>query len=72
MDSLVNASPEAEEFTTIARMLSYIRDSARQLDAPALEYCIEMAMKAVSNEIKSRDDIPTFSAELVSVHKEVE
>ena len=52
-----NTSTEAEDFNTIARMLSYIRDSARQLDASALEYCIEMAMKAVSNEIKSREDV---------------
>ncbi|HTO34380.1 MAG TPA: hypothetical protein VL202_24895 [Pararhizobium sp.] len=57
MDNLDTISTETEDFNTIARMLNHIRDSARQLDASALEYCIEMAMKAVSNELKSREEI---------------
>ncbi|MBP1860039.1 hypothetical protein [Rhizobium herbae] len=68
MDSLINVSSEAEEFATIARMLTHIRDSARQLDASALEYCIEMAMKAVSNELRSRDDVPLADFEIVLRH----
>ncbi|MCV9963203.1 hypothetical protein OIU34_14940 [Pararhizobium sp. BT-229] len=63
MDSLVKVSTETEEFNTIARMLAYIRDSARQLEAPALEYCIEMAMKAVSTELNSRQDAPPLPPE---------
>ncbi len=72
MDSLVDVSTETEEFTTIARMLTYIRDSARQLDAPALEYCIDMAMKAVSNELKSRADAPASSAEFEIVFRQLQ
>lgn len=59
MDSLASVSTETEELTTMARMLTYIRDSARLLDAPAVEYCIDMAMKAVSDELNSRDGAKT-------------
>lgn len=72
MDSLINASPDSEEFATIARMLTYIRDSARQLDAHALEYCIEMAMKAVLSELKFRDDVLTPSAEFEIVLRQLQ
>jgi hypothetical protein len=65
MNNLATVSTEAEEFATIARMLTYIRDSARQLDASALEYCVEMAMKAVTSEIRSRDDTPSAEFEMV-------
>lgn len=44
------------ELASIARMLTHIRDSARTLDAQALEYCVEMALQAVANEIRTRRD----------------
>lgn len=42
------------ELASIARMLTHIRDSARALDAQAVEYCVEMALQAVIKEIRDR------------------
>nr|WP_244514707.1 hypothetical protein [Ensifer sp. LCM 4579] len=40
-------------------MLTHIRDSARALDAQALEYCVDLALQAVSSEIRNRHDTVT-------------
>jgi hypothetical protein len=40
-------------------MLTHIRDSARALDAQAVEYCVEMALQAVVDEMRDRRDIVT-------------
>ena len=45
------------ELASIARMLTYIRDSARSLEAQAVEYCVEMALQAVANEIRERREL---------------
>lgn len=37
-------------------MLAHIRDSARALDAQALEYCVDLALQAVANEMRDRHD----------------
>jgi hypothetical protein len=45
------------ELASIARMLTHIRDSARALDAQAVEYCVEMALQAVADEIRHRHEL---------------
>ncbi|QFI67144.1 hypothetical protein EKH55_2270 [Sinorhizobium alkalisoli] len=40
-------------------MLTHIRDSARAMDAQALEYCVDLALQAVSSEIRNRRDTVT-------------
>lgn len=55
MTHSVSASLDYEsELASIARMLTHIRDSARALDAQAVEYCVEMALQAVIKEIRDR------------------
>ncbi len=45
-------------------MLSHIRDSARALDAQAVEYCIEMALQAVASELRDRRELVIAAAGL--------
>jgi hypothetical protein len=60
MTHSVSASLDNEsELASIARMLTHIRDSARALDAQAVEYCVEMALQAVVDEMRDRRDIVT-------------
>jgi hypothetical protein len=55
MTNAVSTSAEHDaELASIARMLAHIRDSARALDAQALEYCVDMALQAVFNELRDR------------------
>ncbi|PST22519.1 hypothetical protein C7U60_13520 [Mesorhizobium plurifarium] len=53
-----------QELASIARMLSHIRDSARALDAQAVEYCIEMALQAVASELRDRRELVIAAAGL--------
>ncbi|OAP38309.1 hypothetical protein AU381_22295 [Sinorhizobium glycinis] len=65
MTHSVSAAAEHEaELASIARMLAHIRDSARALDAQALEYCIDMALQAVANELRDRRDFAGTGADL--------
>ncbi|HXV29697.1 MAG TPA: hypothetical protein VD840_05125 [Sinorhizobium sp.] len=59
MHSVSALSDYEAELASIARMLTHIRDSARALDAQAVEYCVEMALQAVANEMRNRRDIVT-------------
>ncbi|WP_026617890.1 hypothetical protein [Ensifer aridi] len=52
------------ELASIARMLTHIRDSARALDAQAVEYCVEMALHAVADEIRHRHEFVITGAGL--------
>ncbi|ASY69647.1 hypothetical protein AB395_00002250 [Sinorhizobium fredii CCBAU 45436] len=45
-------------------MLAHIRDSARALDAQALEYCIDMALQAVATELRDRREFAAAGADL--------
>ncbi len=65
MTNSVSAVADHEaELASIARMLTHIRDSARALDAQALEYCIDMALQAVANELRDRREFATTGADL--------
>ncbi|WP_034851363.1 hypothetical protein [Sinorhizobium sojae] len=55
-DSVSSSADHESELATIARMLTHIRDSARALDAQALEYCVDLALQAVANEMRDRRD----------------
>ncbi|ASY57277.1 hypothetical protein SS05631_c23460 [Sinorhizobium sp. CCBAU 05631] len=44
-------------------MLAHIRDSARALDAQALEYCIDMALQAVTSELRDRREFAAAGAD---------
>ncbi|WEX76456.1 hypothetical protein PYH37_004762 [Sinorhizobium numidicum] len=67
MNNLATTSTDHEtELASIARMLAYIRDSARALDAQALEYCVEMALQAVSNELRDRRELTVAGADFES------
>ncbi|OAP47467.1 hypothetical protein [Sinorhizobium americanum] len=59
----VSADHEAE-LASITRMLAHIRDSARALDAQALEYCIDMALQAVTSELRDRREFAAAGADL--------
>nr|MBO1943640.1 hypothetical protein [Sinorhizobium medicae]MBO1964717.1 hypothetical protein [Sinorhizobium medicae] len=50
------------ELASIARMLSHIRESARALEAQAVEYCIDMALQAVANELRDRGELVIAAA----------
>lgn len=50
------------ELASIARMLSHIRESARALEAQAVEYCIDMALQAVANELRDRSELVIAAA----------
>lgn len=43
-------------------MLSHIRESARALEAQAVEYCIDMALQAVANELRDRGELVIAAA----------
>lgn len=61
----VSAEADHEaEFASIARMLAHIRDSARAMDAQALEYCIDMALQAVATELRDRREFAAAGADL--------
>ena len=62
--SVSAATDQEAEFASIARMLAHIRDSARGLDAQALEYCIEMALQAVATELRDRREFAAAGADL--------
>ncbi|RVP50193.1 hypothetical protein [Sinorhizobium medicae] len=50
------------ELASIARMLRHIRESARALEAQAVEYCIDMALQAVANELRDRGELVIAAA----------
>ncbi|MDX0757966.1 hypothetical protein GOD62_18845 [Sinorhizobium medicae] len=50
------------ELASIARMLSHIRESARALEAQAVEYCIDMALQAIANELRDRGELVIAAA----------
>ncbi len=58
-DSVLSSADYESELASIARMLTHIRDSARALDAQAVEYCVELALQAVANEMRDRRDTVT-------------
>ncbi|MQW85661.1 hypothetical protein [Sinorhizobium saheli] len=58
MTKHVTVSTDTEtELASIARMLTYIRDSARALGAQTVEYCVEMALQAVADELRDRQEL---------------
>ncbi|MCA1490906.1 MAG: hypothetical protein KK482_08600 [Sinorhizobium meliloti] len=57
--SVSSTADHESELASIARMLTHIRDSARAMDAQALEYCVDLALQAVSSEIRNRRDTVT-------------
>jgi hypothetical protein len=63
MDNHPSSLTDTEtELASIARMLSHIRDSARALEAQAVEYCVEMALQAVANELRDRSELVIAAA----------
>nr|WP_223843362.1 MULTISPECIES: hypothetical protein [Sinorhizobium] len=62
--SVSAAADHETELASIARMLTHIRDSARGLDAQALEYCIDMALQAVATELRDRREFAGAGADL--------
>lgn len=57
--SVLSSADYESELASIARMLTHIRDSARALDAQAVEYCVELALQAVANEMRDQRDTVT-------------